>query len=204
MMQHVSHREFTLITLDPRLVRLKPWSQGTPYLIVLLHHLHIVLSNCLPLLLSGGSGVKGIIGGGKLRGLDSAHPFAKPHVGLAINAYRPDRVPRKGHVAKAHLIIMFSSTSDPSSRVNITYRYINANIGKVAGSYFKIAQITGAELQAGLESNAVRAAWISCLIKQLLGTLRVIPVVLLELFGPLLKWGVIPLYAEQPNRLQLS
>ena len=36
IIQHVSYREFTVKTFDPRLVHLKPWSHRTPYLIVLL------------------------------------------------------------------------------------------------------------------------------------------------------------------------
>jgi len=44
----------------------------------------------------------------------------------------------------------------------------------------------------GLESNAVGAARVSSLVKELLGPFRVIPVVLLDLFGPLFIREAIP------------
>ena len=107
---------------------------------------------------------------------------------------------RMGHVASGHLIREICFGSYPSPGVGNGSRYIHANIRPVAGSDFCVAQIDHVSVQILCrESDSVRAARIASLIKELLGTLRVIPLVLLELFWPLFKWGVTPLDANPPR-----
>ena len=43
MAGNTSYPDFTVEAYEPRLARLKLWSQGTPYLIVLPHYGHIKL-----------------------------------------------------------------------------------------------------------------------------------------------------------------
>ena len=86
-----------------------------------------------------------------------------------------------------------------------TKRYINANISPVAGDYFYIAQIPDVTvLMFELESDAVRAARISCLIEEPLSLFRVVGVVLLELCGPLFPFSVKPLCANEARWLSVG
>ena len=69
--------------------------------------------------------------------------------------------------------------------------YINANRFPVFNGYFLIAYIKSPKVvKDGLESNAIRAARIPSLIQELLRPFRVIPIALLDLFGPLFKGDI--------------
>ena len=66
--------------------------------------------------------------------------------------------------------------------------YINANRFPVFNGYFLITYIKSPKLvKDGLEPNAIRAARIPRLIQELLRPFRVIPIALLDRFGPLFK-----------------
>ena len=51
---------FTVIAYEPRLGQYKPWTFRSPYLPVLLYHVHICLCNQPLLLLNGSSGQGGV------------------------------------------------------------------------------------------------------------------------------------------------
>ena len=59
------------------------------------------------------------------------------------------------------------------------------------------------DIKGGLESNAVGAARIPSLIKELLGSFRIIGVVSLDPFVPFLEGDVIPLQPYQPVRCRI-